>query len=130
MALMSMIVDKAQGATEGVGDLARAKVKEWLADYKKAAAALETFGFTVGKFSVAMGALPEIHTSLVGSIENVREDRLRAMIDERQSEDLLVSLLRTLIWARWGWEQMESKLTAVTLHVTLGFPPKLSAEIH
>lgn len=130
MALMSMIVDKAQGATEGVGDLARAKVKEWLTDYRKAAAVLETLGFTVGKFSVAMGALPEIHTSLVGSIENVREERLRAMIDEHKSEDLLVSLLRALIWARWGWEQMESKLTAVTLHVTLGFPPKLSAEIH
>lgn len=130
MALMSMIVDKAKGATEGVGDLAQAKVKEWLADYKKAAAVLETFGFTVGKFSVTMGALPEIHTSLVGSIEKVREDRLRAMMDEHKSEDLLVSLLRTLSWARWGWEQMESKLTGVTLHVTLGFPPKLSAEIH
>jgi hypothetical protein len=129
MALMSMI-DKAKGATEGLGDLAQAKVKDWLVDYKKAVAVLDTVGFTVGKFSVGMGALPEIHTSLVGSIENIREERLRAMIDEHKSEDLLVSLLRTLIWARWGWEQMELKLTGVTLHVTLGVPPKLSAEIH
>jgi hypothetical protein len=50
--------------------------------------------------------------------------------EEHKSEDLLVSLLRTLIWTRWGWEQMELKLTGVTLHVTLGVPPKLSAEIH
>jgi hypothetical protein len=129
MALMSMI-DKVKGATEGLEDLAQAKVKDWLTEYKKAVAVLDTFGLKVGKFSVGVGALPEIHTSLVGSIENIREERLRAMIEEHKSEDLLVSLLRTLIWARWGWEQMELKLTGLTLHVTLGVPPKLSAEIH
>jgi hypothetical protein len=124
------VLDKAKSTTEGLGDLAQAKMKDWLADYKKAVAVLETFGFRVGTFTVGMGALPEIHTSLVGSIENIREDRLQAMIDEHKTEDVLVSLLKTLIWARWGWEQMELKLTGVTLHVTLGVPPKVSAEIH
>ena len=129
MGLKDMI-DKAKSATEGLGDLAQAKVKDWIAEYKKAAAVLETLGFTVGRFTVGMGAFPELHTSLVGSIEKIREDKLRAMIDEHKTEELLVALLKTLIWARWGWEQMESKLTGVTLHVTLGVPPKVSAEIH
>ncbi len=129
MGLKDMI-DKAKSATEGLGDLAQAKVKDWIAEYKKAAAVLETLGFTVGRFTVGMGAFPELHTSLVGSIEKIREDKLRTMIDEHKSEELLVALLKTLIWARWGWEQMESKLTGVTLHVTLGVPPKVSAEIH
>jgi hypothetical protein len=129
MGLKDMI-DKAKSATEGLGDVAQAKVKDWIADYKKAAAVLETLGFTVGRFTVGMGAFPELHTSLVGSIEKIREDKLRTMIDEHKTEELLVALLKTLIWARWGWEQMESKLSEVTLHVTLGVPPKVSAEIH
>jgi len=129
MALKDMI-DKAKSATEGLGDVAQAKVKDWIAEYKKAAAVLETLGFTVGRFTVGMGAFPELHTSLVGSIEKIREDHLRTMIDEHKTEELLVALLKTLIWARWGWEQMELKLTGVTLHVTLGVPPKVSAEIH
>jgi hypothetical protein len=129
MALKDMI-DKAKSATEDLGDLAQVKVKGWIAEYKKAAAVLETLGFTVGRFTVGMGAFPELHTSLVGSIEKIREDKLRTMIDEHKTEELLVALLKTLIWARWGWEQMESKLSGVTLHVTLGVPPKVSAEIH
>ncbi len=129
MGLKDMI-DKAKSATEDLGDVAQAKVKDWIAEYKKAAAVLETLGFTVGRFTVGMGAFPELHTSLVGSIEKIREDRLRTMIDEHKTEELLVALLKTLIWARWGWEEMELKLTGVTLHVTLGVPPKVSAEIH
>jgi phage-related protein len=129
MALASLI-DKVKSGTEGLGNLAQGKVEEWLAEFKKATTVLETFGFTVSKLSIGMGALPEIHASLVGSIQNIREDRLQAMIDEHKGEDLLVSLLKTLIWARWGWERMEVKLTGVTLNVTLGVPPKLTTEIH
>jgi hypothetical protein len=124
------MIDKAKSATEGLEDVAQAKLKDWLADYKKATTVLETLGFTVGQFTVAMGTFPELHTTLVGSIEKIHEDHLRAMIDEHKNEELLVALLKTLIWARWGWEQMELKLTGVTLHVTLGIPPKVSAEIH
>ena len=129
MPLMDMI-GKVKSATEGLGDTAQAKVKEWLDEYKKAIAVLETFGLRLEKFSVSMGMLPEIHTTLSGSIENIREDRLRTMLDEHKSDELLVSLLQALIWARGGWEQMELKLTGITLHVTLGVPPKVSTEIH
>jgi hypothetical protein len=128
MALASL-VDRVKNGAEGLGELAQGKVKDWLVEFKKATTVLETFGLTVSKFSIGMGALPEIHASLVGSIENIREDRLRAMIDEHKSDELLVSLLKALSWTRWGWEHMEVKLTGVTLHVTLGIPPKISAEI-
>src|SRR5262249_48537377 len=115
------LMDKVKVNTEGLADVAQAKVKEWITEFKNATALLETFGFTVSRFSIGMGALPEIHASLEGSIEHIREDRLRAMIDEHKNEELLVSLLKTLIWTRWGWEHMEiKKLTGVTLNVTLG----------
>jgi hypothetical protein len=118
-----------KGATEGLADLSTGKVKEWLDEYKKATATLETFGFTVGKFTVGMGVLPEIHTSLSGSIQNIREDSLKKAIDEHQAEKLLVSLLNALIMARRFWEHVELKLTGVTLDVTLSVPPAIKVDI-
>ena len=130
MALRDMI-DKAKSATDGLGDVAQAQLKGWLADFKKAATVLETFGFTIGKVGFGMGVLPEIHTSLVGSIDDIHEDRLQKLMEEHKGEELLVSLLKTLIWVRWGWAQLDvKKLHAVTLHVTLGLPPRVSAEVN
>ena len=54
----------------------KGKVTEGLDECKEAIAALEAFGFTVGRISVGMGILPEIHTSISGSIESIREDEL------------------------------------------------------
>jgi len=120
------IMDKAGG----LEDVAKGKVNEWLDDYKKAVAILETFGFTVGTFTVSMGMLPEIHTSISGSIENIREDGLKKLIEEHKSETLLVSLLNALIVARHCWQRAELKLKSVTLDVTLGVPPKIEVEVH
>jgi hypothetical protein len=116
--------------TEGLGDVAKGKLDAWLDDYKKAVAVLETFGFKVGKFTVGMGLLPEIHTSISGSIENIREDEMKKMIEEHQSEALTVALLKALITTRRCWEHVELKLTGVTMHVTLGLPPNISVEVH
>ncbi len=116
--------------SEGLGDVAKDKVNEWLDEYKKAMAVLETFGFTVGKFTVGMGILPEIHFTVLGSIENIREDSLKKIIEEHQAETLLVSLLNALIMARRFWEHMELKLTGVTLNITLGVPPTIKVDIH
>ena len=119
-----------KGATEGLGDIARSKVNEWLDEYKKAIAVLETLGFTVGTFTVGMGVLPEVHTSISGSIQNIREDGLKKLIDEHKADTLLVSLLNALIMARRFWEHVQLKLTSVTLHVTLGVPPTIKVEVH
>ena len=73
------LLDRAKAKTEGLGDLAKTKVLEWLDDYKEAATTLETFGFKVGKFSVSMGLIPELHTSFVGSVEDIHEDKLEKM---------------------------------------------------
>jgi hypothetical protein len=116
--------------TEGLGDVAKGRLDAWLDEYKKATAALETFGFKVGKFTVGMGVLPEIHTSISGSIENIREDEMKKMIEERESEALLVSLLKALITTRRCWEHVQLKLTGVTMNVTLGVPPNIGVEVH
>ncbi len=106
------------------------RVNKLLDEYKRAMAVLETFGFTVGKFSVGMGIFPEVHTSISGSIENIREDGLRKLIEEHQAERQLVLLLNALITARRFWERVELKLTSVTLDITLGVLPKINVEAH
>lgn len=129
MALENLLA-RFKGKSLQLGEVAKGRVSEWLDEYKKASALLQTFGFSVGKFTVAMGILPEIHTSISGSIENIREDALHKMIEQHQGERLSVALLNTLITVRRLWERIESKLTGVTLHVTLGLPPKITAEVH
>ncbi len=124
--LMGAIEEKAkelEGVTKG-------KLTEGLDEYKKAIAVLEAFGFTVGRFTVGMGILPEINTSITGSIENIREEELKKMIQGKPDEKLLVSLLEALITAKRLWEHVQLKLTSVTLNVTVGLPPKVTVEMH
>ena len=123
--VMGTIKEKAEeleAVTEG-------KVTEGLDECKKAFAMLEAFGFTVGSFTVGMGILPEIRTSISGSIENIHEDELKKIIQAQPEEKLLVSLLDALVTAKRLWEHVQLKLTSVTLNVTLGLPPKVTAEM-
>jgi hypothetical protein len=129
MGLMDML-GKAGDVAAVFGDVGEEGIKKAITEYKKAISVLETFGITVGSFTIGMGILPEIHTSLVGSIANIHEDAVQAMIDAHKGEDLLVALLKALLWARWGWEHLELKVTDLTLHVTLGLPPKITTEVH
>jgi hypothetical protein len=119
-----------KGKVEELEGVTKGKVTEGLDEWKNAIATLEAFGFTVGKFTIGMGILPEIHTSFSGSIENIREDDLKKMIQAKPEDKLLVSLLDALITARRLWEHMQLKLTSVTLNVTIGLPPKITVEMH
>jgi hypothetical protein len=116
--------------TQILDEATKAKVTAWLDEYKKAIAILEDFGFTVGRFTVSMGILPEVHTSISGSIQNIHEEALRKVMEEHQAESLLVSMLKALILLRHFWEHVELKLNSVTINVTLGVPPKIAVEAH
>ena len=51
------------------------KVGEWLDEYKKAVAFMETFGFRVKNFSIDMSIPPQIHSSFTGLVRDIREDK-------------------------------------------------------
>ena len=116
--------------TEGLTGAAQGKLNELLDDYKKVTGVLEKFGFKIGTFSVGMGVLPEIHTTISGSVEDLREESLKQTIEEHQGEATLVSLLKALIASKQIWEHVELKLTTLTLDVTLGVPPKVGVDFH
>jgi len=128
------IAEKLKGAKEmaaEVGGFAQEKINELLEVYKKATAILETFGFKVSKFNVEIGLLPKINTSISGSIDNIKEDKIKQMIEENQGKKLLVYMLSALITAKDFQERADLKsLTGVTLDVTLGGTPKISVDLH
>jgi hypothetical protein len=115
--------------TEGLEDVALAELHKLVDGYKKVIAVLEPLGFKMGKFSVVMGVLPEIHTSISGSVKDINEDALKKLMDEHQSEALLVTLLKTLILTKKIWDHMESKLTSATINLTLGISPKVTVDV-
>ena len=113
-----------------LGELGQGKIMEWLDDYKRARATLETFGFKVGHFTVSMGLVPEIRTSFIGSVEAVQVDKLEALAAAKADDQLLVGLLKALVLARKFHDHVELKLEEIVLNVTLGVPPKIDVETH
>ncbi len=124
------VVGSLKEKTEEIEGVAKEKLLEGMDEFKKAVAILETFGFRIGRFTVGMGILPEISTSLTGSIENISEEGLKQIIQDHPADKLLISLIDALILARRLWAHVQLNLTAVTLNVTLGLTPKIAVDIH
>jgi len=123
------LMTPASGIGKGMLDLAGDKVMQFLTDYKNATRQLEALGFKVGKMTVGMGLLPEVHTSLVGDINSIDVPRLTAMMNDKSDDKLLASLLKALIMAKNVHAHVESTLKSVTLQIKLGVPPSVSVEL-
>jgi hypothetical protein len=124
------LVSKVATKATAVGELAGDKVTEWMNDYKKATNTLETLGFEIGKFTIGMGLMPEVHTTLSGKIANIQKDRVEQLMQEHQDHSSTVTLLKGLLLAKRVSDHLEGKLESVTLHITLGIPPSVNVELH
>lgn len=122
------MMGKVSDNTEGLQDTAKKQIYEWLEDYKKAVGIMETIGFKVTKFSVDMSIPPQVYTSFLGSVENIREDGLKRLAEEHASDKLLPALVKALIIAKQFWSHVEVKLTSVNVDVTLGLVPKIDVD--
>ena len=122
------LMGKLKTTAASVGELSQGKITEWLDDYKRAAATLETFGFKVGHFTVSMGLVPEVRTSFIGTVAAVQVDKLEALAAAKADDQLLVGLLKALVLARKFHDHVDLKLTEIVLNVTLGVPPKIDVE--
>jgi hypothetical protein len=123
--MMTSISANASGMADLVGD----KLTQLLDEYKNATRQLEAIGFRVGKMTVGMGLLPEVHTALIGEIERIDVGRLTTLMHEKKDDKLLVSLLKALLLAKKVHGHVESTLKGVTLHVTLAVPPRVDVEL-
>jgi hypothetical protein len=113
-----------------VGELAGDKLGEWMVDYKRATTTLEALGFEIGKFTVGMGVLPEIHTTLTGKVANIQKDRVDQLMQEHAEHTSTVTLLKGLLLAKRIADHVDGRLESVTLHIKLGIPPNVNVEVH
>jgi hypothetical protein len=113
-----------------VGELAGDQLTVWMNDYKKATATLEKLGFVVGKFTIGMGVLPEIHTSLSGKVADIRQEQVEQLMQEHHDHSSTVTLLKGLLLAKRVSDHLDGRLESVTLHITLGIPPSVNVELH
>ena len=113
-----------------IGGAAKAKIDESLEEFKKATDLFGKFGFKVGKFKVGMGALPEITTSVSGSLEGVQVENIKQLIEAHKDNKLLASMLKALVTAKEIRDRVELPyFTGAKLDIKLGVPPKISFDL-
>jgi hypothetical protein len=113
-----------------MGGATKAKIDETLDEFKKATNLFGKFGFKVGKFKVGMGALPEISTSVSGSLETVQVENIKQLIEDHKDNKLLVSMLKALVTAKEVRDRVELPYFAgAKLDIKLGVPPKISFDL-
>ena len=113
-----------------MGGATKAKIDETLDEFKKATNLFGKFGFKVGKFKVGMGALPEISTSVSGSLETVQVENIKQLIEDHKDNKLLVSMLKALVTAKEVRDRVELPyFTGAKLDIKLGVPPKISFDL-
>jgi hypothetical protein len=113
-----------------IGGATKSKIDETLEEFKNAINLFGEFGFKVGKFKVGMGALPEINTSVSGSLEKVQVENIKQLIVDHKDNKLLVSMLKALITAKEVRDRVELPyFTGAKLDIKLGVPPKISFDL-
>jgi hypothetical protein len=111
-------------------DASSDKIAGILEEYRRAISMLEVFGLRVGKLRVTAGLLPEVSTTIVGSMDFIQPDRVRQMIDANQDKKILVAVLSALLTARSIRETVElQELKSVVIDIVLGVPPKITVEL-
>ena len=101
-----------------------------LDEYKLALQTLQSFGFSVGKVRVSAGLLPEISTTVKGSLQALDASRVKELLESNRERKLLVSILPALLTVTKLREIVDlSGLRDVIIGITLGIPPKVSIDL-
>jgi hypothetical protein len=121
---------KGIGSNEKLAGLLDEKINMLLGEYSQAVSTLQTLGLVVGKIRVEMGLLPQVSTTIRGSINDLDPEKIQKLLDSNPDKKLLnaiLSALQTLVRIRQVVDLKNSK--DVVLDVTLGVPPKVSAQL-
>ena len=126
-------LNKVKGSVEAAADLggiALQKVNELLDEYKRVIAVLQTYGLTVGTFEVGTGLIPEIHTSITGSVAALQEDAIKKEITAHAGQALLVSVLDALLKAKGLYNRVGLTFGSVTTDIKITIPPSIGVRFH
>lgn len=129
--------DKAQDVAaqlkDEVTDLSNAAQQQLdavLDEYQKVLPIAESLGLRVGSFQVEMGILPQIKTTLVGSLENIKSDAVKALIEKHQKNTLLVLIFKALLITKDMQKRLNiTNLKGIVVDIKLGIPPQVSVHL-
>jgi hypothetical protein len=123
-------IAKAKGdivSSEKFAGLLDEKINSLLGEYSQAVESLKALGFKVGKLHLEMGILPQISTSIRGSIDDLDPVKIQKMLDDNPDKKLLTAILSALLTVFRIREMVDLRNSKdVVLDVTLGVPPKVS----
>jgi hypothetical protein len=115
---------------EKLAGILDAKIDSLLAEYAQALEFLKTLGMQVGKLRLEMGILPQVSTSIRGSINDLDPDKIQKMLEANPDKKLLAAILSALLMVIRIRDVVDLKSSKdVVLDVTLGVPPKISVDL-
>jgi hypothetical protein len=117
-------------SNEKLAGLFDEKINLLLTEYSQAVATLQALGMEVGKIRVEMGLLPQVSTTIRGSINDLDPVKIQQLLDANPEKKLLNAILSALLTLARIREVVDLKSSKdVVVDVTLGVPPKVSAEL-
>jgi hypothetical protein len=106
------------------------KINQLLAEYSQAVATLQGLGLAVGKIRVEMGLLPEVSTTIKGSLTTLDSAKIQTLLDANPDKKLLGAILTALLTLIRVREVVDLEgVKDVVMDITLGVPPKVSAQL-
>lgn len=124
------LTSKIQEETGDVASIAQEKINLILEEYKLILPYMEELGLSVEGFSIEAGLLPQIKTSLRGSIEYIKVEAVDRIKAENKNNQLLIAILNAILLAKKCHEKLESVyisiLKDIIIDIKLGIPPSIS----
>lgn len=124
------VANQAQDKAAGVASAAQDAVDVIIDEFNKMMPIAEELGLSIASFNIEAGLLPQIKTSLIGSIDNIKDEAVERLIKQNESNKLLVAVLNAVLLAKSVHHRLEgayiSVLKDLVVDIKLGVPPSVS----
>lgn len=124
------IASQAQGKAAEMSSAAQEKIDALIDEFNDMLPFVEELGLSVASFDIEAGLLPQIKTSLVGSIDNIKDETVERIIAEHEANKLLITVLNAILMAKKIHQRLEgayiSVLKDLVIDIKLGVPPSIS----
>ena len=128
--IQDRVRDQVQEQTSEMAAIAQEKINLILEEYQRFLPYAEELGLEVNSFSIEAGVLPQIKTSLKGSVDNINEEAIERIKSENDRNKLLITVLDSILLAKKCNEKLESVyisiLKDIIIDIKLGIPPAIS----
>ncbi len=126
----SKVIDQFQEQATEVTSVAQEKINQILDEFQKFIPVAEELGLKVENFSIEAGVLPKIKTSLRGSIDNIKNEKIEQLKLANSKNKLLIAVFNAILLAKKCNDKLESVYISIfkdiIVDIQLGLPPAIS----